>query len=183
MPSNAKVRIIATSTPSAAPTRGTPRTSVRGARAPLDVVFTCSGAMPPLSGTGVAPVGHAPIAARSRGLAVARVRAAAAAGPRCRRACRRRGCGPGPRHPSTAPRPVASAIQVAASVSTTFGGVPRVCRGPSTTCTAPNGGTRTSTELPGRLLGEQLQQVAHGCREIGAGGEGCLARRAHAVEG
>ena len=45
--------------------------------------------------------------------------------------------------------PVATAIQVAGSVSTTFGGVPRVCRGPSTTCTAPNGGTRTSTELPG----------------------------------
>ena len=45
--------------------------------------------------------------------------------------------------------PVASAIHVAGSVSTTFGGVPRVCRGPSITCTAPNGGTRTSTELPG----------------------------------
>ena len=36
--------------------------------------------------------------------------------------------------------PVARAIHVAASVSTTFGGVPRVCRGPSTTWTAPNGG-------------------------------------------
>ena len=45
--------------------------------------------------------------------------------------------------------PVASAIHVAGSVSTTLGGVPLVCRGPSTTCTAPNGGTRTSTELPG----------------------------------
>ena len=45
--------------------------------------------------------------------------------------------------------PVARAIHVAASVSTTFGGVPRVCRGPSITWTAPNGGTRTSTVLPG----------------------------------
>ena len=45
--------------------------------------------------------------------------------------------------------PVASAIQVAASISTTLGGVPRVWPGPPTTCTAPNGGTRTSTECPG----------------------------------
>ena len=45
--------------------------------------------------------------------------------------------------------PVATEIQVAASVSTTLGGVPRVCRDPSTTCTAPKGGTRISTELPG----------------------------------
>ena len=45
--------------------------------------------------------------------------------------------------------PVASASQVAASISTTLGGVPRVCRGPSTTCAAPNGGTRTSRVLPG----------------------------------
>ena len=45
--------------------------------------------------------------------------------------------------------PSARAIHVAASVSTTFGGVPRVCLGPSTTWTAPNGGTRTSTLCPG----------------------------------
>ncbi len=45
--------------------------------------------------------------------------------------------------------PSATAIQVAGSVSTTLGGVPRVCRGPSTTCTAPNGGTRISTLWPG----------------------------------
>ena len=32
--------------------------------------------------------------------------------------------------------PAASAIQVTGSVSTTFGGVPRVCRGPSMHCTA-----------------------------------------------
>jgi hypothetical protein len=45
--------------------------------------------------------------------------------------------------------PVASAIQVAGSVSTTAGGVPRVCRTPGMTCAAAYGGTRTSTELPG----------------------------------
>ena len=46
-------------------------------------------------------------------------------------------------------RPRASAIQVTGSVSTTFGGVPRVCRGPSMHCTAAYGGTRTSTARPG----------------------------------
>ena len=46
-------------------------------------------------------------------------------------------------------RPVTSSSHVAASVSTTLGGVPRVWRGPSTHCTAPYGGTRTSTDRPG----------------------------------
>ena len=46
-------------------------------------------------------------------------------------------------------RPVTSRSQVCGSVSTTFGGVPRVCRGPATHWTATNGGTRTSTEWPG----------------------------------
>src|SRR5687768_16253563 len=36
--------------------------------------------------------------------------------------------------------PVARASQVSASVSTTAGGVPRVCRTPSTACTAAYGG-------------------------------------------
>ena len=44
---------------------------------------------------------------------------------------------------------MASAIHVSASVSTTAGGVPRVCRTPGITCTAAYGGTRTSTEWPG----------------------------------
>ena len=44
---------------------------------------------------------------------------------------------------------MASRSQVSGSVSTTFGGVPRVCRGPAIACTATNGGTRTSTERPG----------------------------------
>ncbi|PKV78072.1 hypothetical protein ATK86_2433 [Nocardia fluminea] len=52
---------------------------------------------------------------------------------------------------SNASSPVASNNQVRASVSTTFGGFPRVCRGPSMHCTATNGGTRTSTECPGAL--------------------------------
>ena len=46
-------------------------------------------------------------------------------------------------------RPVASSSHVSASSSMTFGGVPRVWPGPSTHCTAPNGGTRTSTLAPG----------------------------------
>ena len=45
--------------------------------------------------------------------------------------------------------PVASSSQVRGVVSTTFGGVPRVCRTPSRHWTATNGGTRTSTALPG----------------------------------
>jgi hypothetical protein len=45
--------------------------------------------------------------------------------------------------------PVAKATQVRESISMTFGGVPRVCWAPSTHCTAPNGGTRTSTVWPG----------------------------------
>lgn len=48
-------------------------------------------------------------------------------------------------------RPIAISNQVTGSISTTFGGVPRVCFGPSTHCIAPNGGTRTSTDRPGAL--------------------------------
>ena len=62
-------------------------------------------------------------------------------------------------------RPVASRIQVSGSVSTTLGGVPRVCRGPSTHCTTANGGTRTSVEAAGRL---DRQRVGE---QPGAGGE------------
>ena len=46
-------------------------------------------------------------------------------------------------------RPVASASQVSGAISTTFGGVPLVCRGPGTHWIAPYGGTRTSTDRPG----------------------------------
>ena len=45
--------------------------------------------------------------------------------------------------------PTARASHVSASVSTTAGGVPRVCRTPSTAWTAAYGGTRTSTDFPG----------------------------------
>ncbi len=78
---------------------------------------------------------------------------------------------PGSRWPAPAPMPAASdhasspvtrASQVGASVSTTFGGVPRVCRGPSMHCTAPNGGTRTSVECPGLRSAELLQRPPHG---------------------
>ena len=46
-------------------------------------------------------------------------------------------------------RPAVSLSQVAGSVSTTLGGVPRVCRGPAMHWTAAYGGTRTSTARPG----------------------------------
>src|SRR5690606_34477581 len=49
-------------------------------------------------------------------------------------------------------RPVATATHVNGSVSTTFGGVPRVWRGPATHWTAPYGGTRTSTDRPGAAV-------------------------------
>ncbi len=52
---------------------------------------------------------------------------------------------------SNSSSPVASNNHVRASVSTTLGGFPLVCRGPSMHCTATNGGTRTSTECPGAL--------------------------------
>src|SRR6266498_5335248 len=47
--------------------------------------------------------------------------------------------------------PVAGSSHVRGSVATTFGGVPRVWRGPSTHCTAAIGGTRTSTLWPGAI--------------------------------
>lgn len=57
--------------------------------------------------------------------------------------------------------PSASMIQVRGSVSTTFGGVPRVCLGPSMACTAACGGTRTSTVRPGAVVAKLVQQVTH----------------------
>ena len=54
---------------------------------------------------------------------------------------------------------MASAIHVSASVSTTAGGVPRVCRTPGITWTAAYGGTRTSTELPGARSREDREEV------------------------
>ena len=50
---------------------------------------------------------------------------------------------------TTCSSPVASSSHVRGSVSTTLGGVPRVCLGPETHCTATNGGMRTSTLAPG----------------------------------
>ncbi len=46
-------------------------------------------------------------------------------------------------------RPRARRSHSRGGTSTTFGGVPRVCRGPSMHCTATNGGTRSSTLCPG----------------------------------
>ncbi len=45
--------------------------------------------------------------------------------------------------------PVTSSSQTRGDISTTLGGVPRVCRGPGIHCTATNGGTLTSTDAPG----------------------------------
>src|SRR5699024_8276832 len=44
--------------------------------------------------------------------------------------------------------PVTRPNHTSAEASTTFGGVPRVWRGPAMHCVTPNGGTRTSTLLP-----------------------------------
>ena len=57
--------------------------------------------------------------------------------------------------------PVATSSHVWASVSTTLGGVPRVWVVPATHCTAPNGGTRTSTLRPGATVRQLLEGVAH----------------------
>lgn len=48
--------------------------------------------------------------------------------------------------------PTTSFSHVCASISTTFGGVPRVCVGPSIACTAPTQGTLISTDRPGCLI-------------------------------
>src|SRR5690606_15368017 len=48
--------------------------------------------------------------------------------------------------------PLASSSQVAGSVSTTPGGVPRVWVGPASAWTAPAGGTRTSSARPGEEI-------------------------------
>ena len=53
---------------------------------------------------------------------------------------------------STRSSPVASSSHVRGSVSTTLGGLPRVCRGPEMHWTATNGGTRTSTLAPGAIV-------------------------------
>ena len=70
-------------------------------------------------------------------------------------------------------RPVASRSHVSGSVSTTFGGVPRVCRGPATACTATNGGTRNSTDRPGccaaKISASARVVVASAARSIPTG--------------
>ncbi len=78
-------------------------------------------------------------------------------------------------------RPLTSRIQVSGSVSTTFGGVPRVCRGPSTHCTTANGGTRTSVEPPGAFAASasasSRTQMASACRSYGTSRPGTAAFR------
>src|SRR5690625_1814789 len=76
-------------------------------------------------------------------------------------------------------RPVARRRHVSMSVSTTFGGVPRVCRGPAIACTAAAGGTRTSTELPGEVAASSsrvnrtaVRTTRSEERRVGRGGRG-----------
>jgi hypothetical protein len=72
--------------------------------------------------------------------------------------------------------PAASRTHVSGSVSTTAGGVPRVCRAPATHWMAAYGGTRTSTLLPGcarssrarkcRVSSRRSPGVARSCRTL-----------------
>ena len=82
---------------------------------------------------------------------------------------------------STPTRPVASRIQVSGSVSTTFGGVPRVCRGPSTHWTTANGGIRTSVDAPGaftaRASASSRVQAASAWRSYGTSRPGSASFR------
>src|SRR6478672_10133037 len=75
--------------------------------------------------------------------------------------------------------PVARAIQVSASISTTAGGVPRVWRTPSTTCTAAYGGTRTSTDFPGARVSSSARKCLVS-RRRSAGAASPASRRARA---
>ena len=75
-------------------------------------------------------------------------------------------------------RPVASSSQVRGSVSTTFGGLPRVCSGPEMHCTATNGGTRTSTLAPGAIAASVRAVRPHRLGQLGAAGSGQRCRRA-----
>src|SRR5215472_8549565 len=69
-------------------------------------------------------------------------------------------------------RPAARSSQVSGSVSTTFGGVPRVCRGPGTHWMAANGGTRTSTVRPGTRSSSRCRLYRTAARSAGrSGGE------------
>ena len=67
-------------------------------------------------------------------------------------------------------RPVASRIQVTGSVSTTLGGVPRVCRGPGTHCTAATGGSRTSMARPGTAAASRPSRYLTATRSASGGG-------------
>ena len=78
-----------------------------------------------------------------------------------------------------------------ASVSTTAGGVPRVCRTPGITCTAAYGGTRTSTELPGarsartarKCLTSSLSSAAPRAARAAATAAGSATRRRAGTSG
>lgn len=82
---------------------------------------------------------------------------------------------------SNSRRPVASKSQVRGSVSTTFGGVPLVCRGPSTHCTATKGGTRTSTEWPGAAAARVRTVARTAAASSGRAGAGVESSRSHAL--
>lgn len=77
--------------------------------------------------------------------------------------------------------PVARRNQVAASVSTTAGGVPRVWTGPSTHCTAPKGGTLTSTERPGAASESRVRVQRTAVPVVERSGLSVAAHRARAA--
>jgi hypothetical protein len=72
-------------------------------------------------------------------------------------------------------RPAARSSHVSGSVSTTFGGVPRVCRGPGTHWIAANGGTRTSTVRPGTCCSSSPRLYRTAARRAGRSGSDPIA--------
>ena len=56
--------------------------------------------------------------------------------------------------------PVTRPSHVRASVSTTLGGVPRVCRGPATHWVTPKGGTRTPRRTVATAVRYTLEELA-----------------------
>jgi len=67
-------------------------------------------------------------------------------------------------------RPLATMIQVTGAISTTFAGVPLVCRGPAQHWTAPYGGMRTSTDRPGARPARSASNVRTASRSAAGSG-------------
>src|SRR5690606_26225044 len=80
----------------------------------------------------------------------------------------------------TVSSPVASRSQVRGSVSTTFGGFPRLCLVPEMHCTATNGGMRTSTLAPGARAARVRAVIRTAAPMSARGGSGWSSSRSQA---